>query len=183
MEFGDCDGNDVLDDCEEIDDCDEDLIPDACEDDCDGNEVPDDCELEENDCNENGYLDACDLELPPPFGSFDCNDNDIPDECDIAACDNDPACADCNENGVPDSCDIAAELSEDTNENGIPDECEQQMMMMGGFGSGEEEIDAEAWSEFYEWYFEQDWSELSGFDRFKAIADKRNELELPVGAS
>ncbi len=178
MEFGDCDGNDVLDDCEEIDDCDEDLIPDACEDDCDGNEVPDDCELEENDCNENGYLDACDLELPPPFGSFDCNDNDIPDECDIAACDNDPACADCNENGVPDSCDIAAELSEDTNENGIPDECEQQMMMMGGFGSGEEEIDAEAWSEFYEWYFEQDFSQMSGSQRFSTIAGKLAQLGL-----
>ncbi len=190
MEFGDCDGNDVLDACESFPDCNENGVPDWCEDDCDANGVPDECDLDptdpdgdqwvDPDCNENAYPDACDLELPPPFGSFDCNDNDIPDECDIAACDNDPACADCNENGVPDSCDIAAELSEDTNENGIPDECEQQMMMMGGFGSGEEEIDAEAWSEFYEWYFEQDFSQLSGSQRFAATANKLSELGLPL---
>lgn len=195
IEFGDCDGNDVLDQCEAFDDCDEDLIPDACEDDCDGNDIPDDCEIEENDCNQNGYLDACDLEIPPPFGSFDCNENSIPDECDIAACDNDPDCDDCNENGVPDACDIAAELSEDGNENGIPDECEQQSMMGGsegggssqsqsssGAGSSEEEFDSDAaWGEFFEWYFEQDFSEMTGGQRFGAIATKMTELGLSVG--
>ena len=46
--------------------------------DCDDNGVPDGCE---EDCNNNGVLDACDI---ADGTSLDCNDNGIPDECDVA---------------------------------------------------------------------------------------------------
>jgi hypothetical protein len=60
-------------------DCDEDGVGDACDDDVD--------------CNNNGIPDACE--------SFDdCNENGVPDECDLA----DGTLHDDNQNGLPDEC-------------------------------------------------------------------------------
>ena len=60
-------------------DCDEDGVGDACDDDVD--------------CNNNGIPDACE--------SFDdCNENGVPDECDLA----DGTLHDDNQNGFPDEC-------------------------------------------------------------------------------
>lgn len=179
----DCNNNSIPDSWdiseETSEDCNENGVPDECDDDCDGNNIPDDCELEGNDCNENGTLDVCDIAIAAPFGSLDCNDNDAPDECELV--DND-----CNENGIPDECDISSELSTDENENNIPDDCEEEMMMRGGEGSNfaSSEDEAEAWVEFYEWCFEQEWgttSELSGSEQFNALVAKQLQLGLPPG--
>lgn len=178
LAYNDCDLSGVPDDCEPHPDCNNNGIADVCESDCDSNGEPDDCDVDptdpdgdewvDPDCNGNLYPDACDLELPPPFGSFDCN-----------------------ENGVPDECDVASQYSQDANQNGIPDECEQQSMMGGGMqsqsasggGATDQEFDADtAWAEFYQWYFAQDWSEMSGGQRFGAVAGKLSELGLPLGA-
>ena len=128
----DCDNDGTPDACETLIDCNSNDIFDACEYDCDGDGVPDDCELSGNDCNENLTPDNCEIDFPPPFNLPDCNDNGIPDSCDIADCESDPDCDDCNSNNIPDECDIANEISDDTNENGIPDECETESMVGGG---------------------------------------------------
>jgi hypothetical protein len=200
----DCNGNGVPDawdiSQETSEDCNSNGVPDECELDCNDNGVPDACDITNQtspDCNGNGRPDECDFTWPPPpFGSADCNDNGIPDECDIAACDpNDPNqvwCHDCNANGIPDGCDIAAAVSLDENENGIPDECEQEEMGGGGFEQesflfGEELPDREAlmqaWAEYFDWAFDQDWgqdSALFGAEQFQLMADKLQELGLPV---
>jgi hypothetical protein len=85
---------------------------------------------------------------------------------------------DCNENGFPDECDIADNISLDEDENGIPDECEGMMMMMG-MNAGTPDL-SEQWESFYDWYFEQDWSSVSGSERFSRIVAKLEELGLPV---
>ncbi|MCH7703107.1 MAG: VCBS repeat-containing protein [Planctomycetes bacterium] len=149
---GDCNENDVPDECDIAEgtsvDCNANLIPDECEpeepdcndngiadscdiaqgtsQDCTANGIPDECEP---DCNDNGMADSCDI----ADGSSDCNENAIPDECDIAQgtsedCNGnelpDECEPDCNTNGVADSCDIAQGTSQDCTDNGIPDECE-----------------------------------------------------------
>ena len=130
-QINDCNGNGV-DDATDIAngtsrDCNNNGIPDECENDCNcngiddeidiaggtsldcnGNGIPDECE---RDCNGNGVPDDCDIKSG---FSKDCNANGIPDECE----------EDCNKNGIPDDCDIAGGTSQDTNSNGIPDECE-----------------------------------------------------------
>ncbi len=49
--------------------------------DCNSNEIPDDCELDAaNDCDANGIPDECDVN---GGGSADCNSNGVPDVCDV----------------------------------------------------------------------------------------------------
>lgn len=97
----------------ELIDCNNNLIADACDigllfsADCNENGVPDECE---NDCNSNGVDDACDVSTGV---SEDCNGDGVPDECN-----------DCNGNLLDDSCDIAEGTSADCNDNGVPDECD-----------------------------------------------------------
>ncbi|HVP11374.1 MAG TPA: hypothetical protein VMV94_09345 [Phycisphaerae bacterium] len=174
-----------------VDDCDANGVPDECERDCNDNGVPDACDIANQtseDCNGNLVPDECDLLFAPPRGSLDCNDNGIPDECDIANCGdpNDPNqlwCQDCNANGVPDGCDIAANVSLDENENGVPDECEGgQRGVSGGEIEDPQEL-MEAWAEYFDWLAGQQWlagSELSGSERFELMAEKMQELGLPV---
>ncbi|UCC31350.1 MAG: hypothetical protein JSU86_03555, partial [Phycisphaerales bacterium] len=97
---GDCNSNNTPDDCDIDDgpsrDCDQNRIPDACQDTPDCQDPP------------NDVADACDISCGVSGGpcdvdgcgnSTDCDNNCVPDECD------DPV--DCNNNGVQDSCDIA----------------------------------------------------------------------------
>ena len=135
-DFSDCDpgNNPQLD-------CDADGRLDSCQiaagelDDCDGNWIPDACEIQsDGDCNGDGALDVCQITA----GELnDCDGNGIPDECEIEAggdCNGDgslDACqlrdgelSDCNDNEIPDTCDIAVGTSADANENQMPDECE-----------------------------------------------------------
>jgi len=65
----DCNGNGVLDACD---------IADETSGDCDENGIPDECE----DCNGNRIADVCDIGNGT---SLDCNTNHIPDECDLWA--------------------------------------------------------------------------------------------------
>ncbi len=65
----DCQGNEILDECEVQSggDCNENGIPDECEPDCDANGVPDDCDISLfplSDCNSNGLLDKCEIQSP-----------------------------------------------------------------------------------------------------------------------
>jgi len=119
------------------------------------------------------------MQFAPPRGSLDCNDNQVPDECDIAF----STSEDCNENGIPDECDIAANVSLDENENGIPDECEGgQRGELGGDFEDPEEL-MQACAEYFEWLAGQQWladPELPGSERFQVIAEKMQELGLPV---
>jgi len=124
-DFTDTDGDGVIDsqdNCPELAnpdqaDCDGDGIGDLCAiadglaSDCNENAIPDNCE---DDCNLNGYPDDCDI---ADGVSTDCDSNGIPDECD----------PDCNGNGVADTCDIADGTSADDNGNGVPDECEGEV--------------------------------------------------------
>ncbi|HWL92752.1 MAG TPA: hypothetical protein VNT79_04390, partial [Phycisphaerae bacterium] len=166
----------------------------GCEDDCNDNGVPDDCDIDvtdpdgntqvSEDCDENAVPDECDP---------DCDENGVPDVCDVDAADPDGDSwvdPDCNENGWPDACDVDLGPpfgSLDADENGVPDECEEEQMMGGAAGGGEEvsgdgaspcpphcsqssgthaffpnleelsEEEQEAWSEFYLWCIEQEW--------------------------
>jgi hypothetical protein len=86
-EFLDCDSNGVHDPCDVLqgaDDCNNDMIPDKCQNednDCNGNEIPDDCELPlDPDCNNNDTLDECDISSGD---SYDCQPDGIPDECQL----------------------------------------------------------------------------------------------------
>ena len=109
----DCNDNEIPDECE--DDCNENGRADECDisfqlsSDCNGNGVPDECEPD-GDCNHTGALHECDI---ASGNSSDCDLNGLPDECQT----------DCNGNGTPDSCDLTGG-SADCNGNGIPDECE-----------------------------------------------------------
>jgi len=102
----DCNGNLVPDSCDIAEgmsrDCDEDRIPDACQDWPDCQDPP------------NGIPDACDISCGVPAGpcdvsgcgnSTDCDVNCVPDECDTFL--------DCNGNGVQDSCDVSGGTSLD----------------------------------------------------------------------
>lgn len=78
----DCDGDGLIDDCEE--DCDMNGTPDECESfpDCDGNQVPDGCQP---DCDGDGVPDSCEP---------DCDGDNVPDDCED----------DCDADGIPDDC-------------------------------------------------------------------------------
>ncbi|MHC5109458.1 MAG: PA14 domain-containing protein [Planctomycetota bacterium] len=93
-------------------DCNGNLIPDACDasPDVNANGLPDECE----DCNGNGIFDEQDI-----IGgtSEDCNNNGLADECEVIP----GGFADCNTNGIPDDCEL------DTNDcqgDGIHDSCQ-----------------------------------------------------------
>ena len=103
----DCNGNGTGDACD---------IAEAVSDDCNQNAIPDECE---DDCNENGVADECDI----ANGEEDCDGNGILDSCE----------ADCNENGVVDACDISDGTSSDDNGNGVPDECEEGNLQYTSF--------------------------------------------------
>ena len=114
---GDCNLNDIPDDCDiaagTSDDVNGNGVPDECED-CNGNGIPDDLDIAGGaslDCQEDGIPDECQLD------GNDCNADGIPDDCQLAG-------NDCNGNGVPDDCDLAGGGSPDANGNGVPDECE-----------------------------------------------------------
>jgi len=71
----------VPDECELAgNDCDQNGIPDECDEDCDGSGVPDACE-QLSDCNANGTPDSCDI---ADGSSLDANQDGIPDECSFA---------------------------------------------------------------------------------------------------
>ena len=114
----DCNGNLLPDACESLADCNTNGVQDICEiaeglvEDCNDNSIPDDCEPF-IDCNSNEMLDVCDIAGPT---SSDCNYNEIPDECEDYN--------DCNTNGIADICDIGQGSSNDCNFNGVPDDCE-----------------------------------------------------------
>ena len=117
-------------------DCNNNLIPDSCENpaDCNGNGTQDICEIAagtSSDCNGNGTLDECEIDQnsQAPGGPFfctvacdpDCNNNGIPDNCE----------PDCNNNGIPDDCDVDpsdpdgnGQISADCQPDGVPDECQ-----------------------------------------------------------
>ncbi|MFQ5499637.1 MAG: hypothetical protein ACE5FH_08185 [Candidatus Zixiibacteriota bacterium] len=85
---GDCNGNGI-----------DDLIDivNGTSADCDDNGIPDECE-QFQDCNSNGIPDACEI----ADGTVpDCNGNNVPDQCDI----DDGTSADLDGNGIPDECD------------------------------------------------------------------------------
>ncbi len=101
----DCDGNGLLDECQE--DCNSDGIADACEliggaADCDGDFVPDSCQISAGaaDCDNDGTLDSCEITQGT---EEDCDLDGVPDACQIAA---NPA-ADCDNNNVLDVCEAA----------------------------------------------------------------------------
>ena len=123
----DCDGDGLIDECEE--DCDGNQVPDECEafEDCNGNFVNDVCELEGNDCDGNMVPDDCqpdcDGDLIPDACEEDCDMDGTPDDCQTFD--------DCNMNGRPDSCDIADGTSGDCDGNMVPDECQPDCDMDG----------------------------------------------------
>lgn len=151
--LGDCNGNGRDDTCDVTqgfsEDCNDNLIPDECEEDCNNNDITDECDIRDgisNDCNENLTPDECELDcngnnvaddcdinegtsedcnldgIPDDCQpNEDCNNNTFKDICDIGA----GASVDCNANLVPDECDLTGLASLDDNSNSIPDECEQ----------------------------------------------------------
>lgn len=132
---GDCNQNQIPDECEPYADCNQNAIQDVCEFggvgeydcnqnwildecefDCNGNLRPDECDLADgtsSDCNVNAVPDECE-------SNADCNDNGIQDICDIAF----GLSPDCNFNEIPDACDIENQSSDDCNTNSVPDECD-----------------------------------------------------------
>ena len=128
---GDCNLNDLPDDCDVSfggsEDCSGNGLPDECEPDCNGNGTADSCDIEtgasqdctgnglpdecEADCNGNGTADSCDVELG---ASNDCDADGTPDECQ----------PDCNGNGIADRCDVEQGGMEDCDANGVPDVCD-----------------------------------------------------------
>ncbi|MFQ5591881.1 MAG: choice-of-anchor Q domain-containing protein, partial [Phycisphaerae bacterium] len=116
--FVDCDSNGLADACELVanpdDDCNGNLLLDACEPDCNGNGAPDDCDLANHvseDCNFNSVPDDCEP---------DCDADGAPDACEIAT----GASRDCNTNTIPDECELATGTAEDCNANDMLDECD-----------------------------------------------------------
>ncbi|MGE4618404.1 MAG: proprotein convertase P-domain-containing protein [Planctomycetota bacterium] len=105
----DCDGNGLLDECQE--DCDNDGEADACELlagalDCDGDFIPDTCQIAAGaaDCDFDNVLDSCELSQGT---ETDCDLNGVIDSCQIAA---NPA-TDCDNNNVLDACEAAGIFS------------------------------------------------------------------------
>ena len=152
-EYFDCNGNGIYDACDLTcappcdvpgcglsADCNENLIPDSCENrnDCDNDNVPNDpvCgePVPEQDCDNDNVCNGVEIATcpAPPLpglpdlnaGCRDCtgagwSSNGIPDACDIAACaGNPPGCADCTGNGIPDGCEP------DCNSNLVADSCD-----------------------------------------------------------
>ena len=118
---GDLNENGILDECEEpVRDCNGNEIPDQLDissgesRDCDQNGIPDECQ-DAKDCNENGRPDFCEI-----FAGGDADGNGILDECE------DPKFTDCNANGMDDTIDLAKGNSTDCDENGVPDECQSR---------------------------------------------------------
>ncbi|MDP7029500.1 MAG: hypothetical protein QF733_04685 [Phycisphaerales bacterium] len=115
----DCDGNGVLDECEEHGpaDCDMNGLPDVCEldgaSDCDGNGVLDVCETGLPDCDQDGVPDACQLDA-----ATDCNGDGLLDVCQV------DAVTDCDANGALDVCEIAADPAVDCDGDGVLDACQ-----------------------------------------------------------
>lgn len=123
---GDCNANGTPDDCEVNEDCNANNVQDICDiaagaADCDNDLVPDACQLSGGDCNQNSIPDVCE-----PGGNVDCNSNGMADLCDLV----NGTAQDCNGNGSPDECDIAMFISTDIDNNGIPDECETEVRVM-----------------------------------------------------
>lgn len=111
--------------------CNENLLPDACDISCDAvacGDVPE-CGMRP-DCNDNGIPDECEIDedSTAPGGPFyctsdcdpDCNNNGVPDACDV----NEGTSSDCQPNEVPDECDLDAGTSVDCQPNESPDECD-----------------------------------------------------------
>ena len=96
--FGDCNENGVDDLVD---------IQSGVSTDCDNDSIPDECQ---NDCDDNGISDGCEILQ----GASDQNMNGVPDSCD----------PDCNENLIPDFLEIQAGLAEDCDGNWVPDECD-----------------------------------------------------------
>lgn len=132
----DCDSDGWIDRCQS-DDCDGDGVSDLCEiaisGDCNENRIPDECDDASSDLwsddNANGVLDQCEFR-----SSLDCDGNGIPDAEQfpdgVIDCDSDgvfDACEqnifDCDADGTYDLCEIAAG-EPDCNANGRPDACE-----------------------------------------------------------
>jgi hypothetical protein len=128
----DCNRNASLDQCEiaagVTADCNDNGVPDSCEQDCNANGIADDCDLSagasdvdvdgvpdvcQPDCNGNGSPDSHDIATGV---SGDCTVDGVPDECE----------ADCNANGLSDLCEIVAGALVDADEDGIPDECQEK---------------------------------------------------------
>ena len=110
----DCDTDGIPDECQP--DCNGNGTADTCDlnagsEDCNENSIPDECE-QQGDCDNNGVQDICDVFA----GAADCNFNNVPDECEPDE--------DCNTNGVRDICDIGAGTEDDCNGNNIPDFCD-----------------------------------------------------------
>lgn len=87
--FNDCNGNgidDILDICSGFSlDCNNNSIPDECEEDCNNNGIPDECDIindaANNDCNANGLLDECEIADNP---NLDLDGNGVLDVCEAA---------------------------------------------------------------------------------------------------
>ncbi|MHC4969046.1 MAG: DUF7467 domain-containing protein, partial [Planctomycetota bacterium] len=86
----------ATDQCSNEAECEQTITVVSSGNDCNNNGIPDECE---DDCNGNGVPDPCDIGNGT---SQDCNGNGIPDECDIDS----GACADLNDNGVCDECEV-----------------------------------------------------------------------------
>ena len=97
----------VLGDCNEngVDDLVD--IQSGASTDCDNDSIPDECQ---NDCDDNGISDGCEILQ----GASDENMNGVPDSCD----------PDCNENLIPDFLEIQLGLADDCDGNWVPDECD-----------------------------------------------------------
>ena len=103
-EITDCNSNGV-DDVIDITsgqstDCNEDLVPDECQNDCDEDGTPDSCEILQ--------------------GAPDVDEDGLPDSCE----------SDCNGNGVPDFQEIQGGFADDCDGNGVPDDCEYSVQQI-----------------------------------------------------
>jgi hypothetical protein len=120
----DCNENGILDSIDIASggslDCDNDGIPDDCQEDCDLDGVLDFCQIMSNpsaDCNLDGILDSCEIAAN---GLLDCDLSGVLDSCELAS---NPS-LDCDANGTLDTCDIAFDPGLDYDQNGILDACE-----------------------------------------------------------
>ncbi len=127
----DCNLNGIPDECEQLPNCDDDNLSDACEilegapdnyglnpPSCSPNGVPDECEPAA-DCDGDGIPDACEI-LAGARDNYglnpgSCSPNGVPDVCEPAP--------DCDSDGIPDACEILVGAP-DCNENGVPDICD-----------------------------------------------------------
>lgn len=111
----DCNENMIPDACENLSDCNQNSIPDICENDSDNDGIDDSCDADacdifRPDCNSNGIADICEN---------DVDEDGIDDECDPEVCG--VTQEDCNLNGIADGCE------DDIDEDGINDECDPEV--------------------------------------------------------